>query len=56
MLYGLVPPALAIIGALCFVGYSLTEARHAEIRSELDRLHPVATSDEDSGIMTSAGH
>ncbi len=56
MLYGLVPPALAVLGALCFVGYNLTEARHTEIRAEIDRLHIGDKGDEDSGIMTPAGH
>ena len=37
--FGFVPPALATIGALIFWGYPLTEARHADIREELDRLH-----------------
>ena len=39
VVFGFVPPALAMIGALFFWGYPLTEARHADIRAELDRLH-----------------
>lgn len=38
MVFGFLPPALALIGASMFWGYPLTEARHTDIRAELDRL------------------
>ena len=53
VLYGFVPPALALLGALCFVGYDLTEKRHGEIRAALDRRDG---NDGETGIMTPGDH
>lgn len=36
MTYLFAPIVFVVIGGLCFIGYQLNEARHAEIRAELD--------------------